>query len=74
MKAIAVGNFKINCLAVLDEVQTSGESVLIPKHGKPLAKMVPAVKSLDDIFGFMDGKGVIVGDVVSPVLEMNGGF
>jgi prevent-host-death family protein len=69
MKKMAAGTFKVHCLAVMDEVQSKRESVLITKRGKPVAKLVPADKEADDIFGFLAGKGRITGDVVSPVFS-----
>ena len=67
MKTMAAGQFKNRCLAVMDEVQQSGEPVLITKHGKPVAKLVPAEKSAEDIFGYMAGKAQIVGDIMSSI-------
>ncbi len=52
MKKMAAGAFKANCLAVMDEVQAKHETVVITKHGKPVAKLVPAGPQVDDIFGF----------------------
>ena len=69
MKKMAAGSFKIHCLAVMDEVQAKRESVLITKHGKPVAKLVPADKNSDDIYDFLVGKGAAVGDIVSPVIS-----
>jgi antitoxin (DNA-binding transcriptional repressor) of toxin-antitoxin stability system len=54
----------------MDEVQAKKETVLITKHGKPVAKLVPVSGEKDDIYGFMAGKGKIVGDVVSPALAL----
>jgi prevent-host-death family protein len=68
MKTMAAGVFKANCLAVMDEVQAKRETVVITKHGKPVAKLVPVDSQVDDIFGFLRGKGKITGDVVSPAL------
>lgn len=67
MKQIAAGEFKIHYLAVIDEVQATGESVLVTKHGRPVVKLVPAKASEEGIFGYMAGKGKIVGDIISPV-------
>ena len=69
MKKMAAGSFKIHCLSVMDEVQAKRETVLITKHGKPVAKLVPVDADKDDIFGFLQGKGSIPGDVVSPALS-----
>jgi antitoxin (DNA-binding transcriptional repressor) of toxin-antitoxin stability system len=52
----------------MDEVQARRQPVLITKHGKPVAKLVPIENEKDDIFGFMKDKVVILGDVVSPAL------
>ena len=68
MKKMAAGAFKANCLAVMDEVQAKRITVVITKHGKPVAKLVPVESKGDDIFGFLRGKGTITGDVVSPAL------
>jgi len=70
MKKMAAGAFKVHCLAVMDEVQSKRESVLITKRGKPVAKLVPVDPKTDDIFGFFKGKGTITGDVVSPALTL----
>ncbi len=69
MKKMAAGFFKIHCLAVMDEVQAKRETVVITKHGKPVAKLVPADKSTDDIYNFLAGRGAIAGDIVGPALS-----
>jgi antitoxin (DNA-binding transcriptional repressor) of toxin-antitoxin stability system len=43
--------------------------VVITKHGKPVAKLVPITKDTDEIYNFLAGKGAVVGDVVSPALS-----
>ncbi len=68
MKKMAAGVFKANCLAVMDEVQSKRETVVITKYGKPVAKLVPVESEGDDIFGFLRGKITITGDIVSPAL------
>jgi prevent-host-death family protein len=70
MKTMAAGSFKAKCLAVMDEVQAKRETVIITKRGKPVAKLVPIETEADDIYGFLAGKGTIIGDVVSPVLSL----
>lgn len=70
MKKMAAGAFKSKCLKVLDEVQAKREAVIITKRGKPVAKLVPVDTNPNEIFGFLAGKGIIVGDVVSPVLSL----
>lgn len=69
-KKIGAGAFKANCLAIMDEVQAKKQAVIITKRGKPVAKLVPVTEEKDDIFGFLQGKVTIVGDVVSPALTL----
>jgi prevent-host-death family protein len=69
MKKMAAGAFKANCLAIMDDVQAKHETIVITKHGKPVAKLVPVEPQGDDIFGFLRGKVTITGDVVSPTLS-----
>ena len=68
MKTMPAGSFKVHCLRVMDEVQSRREAVVITKRGKPVAKLVPVEQEADDIFGFLEGKGTITGDVVSSAL------
>jgi prevent-host-death family protein len=68
MKTMAAGKFKVHCLAVMDEVQSKREGVIITKRGKPVAKLVPVGNEKDEIYGFLKGKGKILRDIVSPVL------
>jgi prevent-host-death family protein len=63
------GEFKSKCLAVMDEVQAKSESVIITKHGKPVAKLVAVDSSPDEFYGSMKDKGRVVGDVVSPAFR-----
>jgi prevent-host-death family protein len=69
MKTIPAGEFKTNCLALMDEVKNKRETVVITKFGEPVAKLVPLNTEADDIFGFFSGKGSVTGDIVAPVLS-----
>jgi prevent-host-death family protein len=64
------GEFKTHCLSVMDQVFRSGESVLITKHGKPVAKLVPAESEAEEIFGYMAGRVKVVGDIVGPITPL----
>lgn len=68
MKTIPAGQFKVHCLAIMDEVQAKRQAVVITKRGKPVAKLVPIENEKDDIFGFFKGKIKVTGDIVSPAL------
>jgi prevent-host-death family protein len=68
MKKMPASEFKARCLAVMDKVCATGESVVITKHGKPVAKLVPMKRTADDIFDLMADEVKIVGDIESPVV------
>jgi prevent-host-death family protein len=70
MKKMAAGTFKAHCLAVIDEVQAKKQTVVITKHGKPVAKLVPVMGEKDDIYNFFAGRGQITGDIVSPAISL----
>jgi antitoxin (DNA-binding transcriptional repressor) of toxin-antitoxin stability system len=69
MKTMSASVFKTNCLAVLNEVKTNRVTVVITKHRKPVAMLIPVKTAADNIFGFFRNRGRITGDVLSPVLS-----
>jgi len=71
MKTMPAGVFKTNCLAVMDEVKAKRETVVITKHGQPVAMLVPVKAAVDDIFGFFNKQGRITGDVIAPALSLD---
>jgi prevent-host-death family protein len=42
MRAIPASEFKAKCLALLDEVAETRETLVVTKRGKPVARVVPA--------------------------------
>jgi prevent-host-death family protein len=69
MVTINASEFKAKCLAILDEVAGTGETVVILKRGRPVAQLVAPV-STDSRYPQDDLKGSvrITGDVIGPVL------
>jgi prevent-host-death family protein len=63
---IAAGEFKTKCLKLLDEVAEKRETLVITKHGKPVAQIVP-MPAKKNIIGAMRGSVLWEGDIVSPV-------
>ena len=66
---MSASEFKAKCLAVLDRVRSTGHGVVITKHGKPAAEVVPLRETRsrfpqEDLAGTVQ----ILGDVVSPAL------
>jgi prevent-host-death family protein len=73
MQKIPAAQFKSQCLALMDQVAESGQPVVVTKHGKPVVQIIRAKPEDDDIFGFLAGKGRIVGDIENtiPVSDWN---
>ena len=72
-KIVKASEFKAKCLALMDEVARTGESVVITKKGHPLVELVPhKSKARKDPFGILKGELVITGDIMSPIdIEWN---
>ena len=70
MKEINATEFKAKCLAILDEVNQTGQPVTILKRGKAVAQLVPPVPQTDQYpQQSLIGTVTIQGDIISPVLE-----
>ena len=41
-RTISAGEFKAKCLKLMDEINKSGEQIVITKHGRPVSRLVPA--------------------------------
>ncbi|HUF02180.1 MAG TPA: type II toxin-antitoxin system Phd/YefM family antitoxin [Gaiellaceae bacterium] len=41
MRSIPAARFKAQCLKLLDEVAETGETIVVTKRGKPVAKVEP---------------------------------
>jgi len=63
---IAAGEFKAKCLKLLDEVAETRETLVITKHGKPVAQLIPAPTE-GNIVGSMKGSVLWMGDIISPI-------
>ncbi len=67
---INASEFKAKCLAILDEVASTGESVTILKRGNPVAQLIPPVATTSKYpQDELRDSVVFKGDVVSPVLS-----
>ncbi|KAA0237135.1 MAG: type II toxin-antitoxin system Phd/YefM family antitoxin [Dehalococcoidia bacterium] len=63
-REVPIGEFKARCLALVEEVKSTGEEIVLTKRGKPVAKVVPVeTESWKDLIG-----GIVwQGDIVSPI-------
>ena len=73
MEEVAISEFKAKCLALLAQVQKTKKPIRITRFGKPVADVVPAAPAAKkgSWLGSMAGKMEIVGDIVSPVIDLN---
>ncbi len=67
MKQIGAAQFKQECLSVLDRL--SPEGIIITKHGRPVAKLIPVGADSASMIGSLKGKLKIHGDVLSTGLR-----
>ena len=66
-RLVKASEFKAKCLALIDEVASSGNTLVITKNGKPLVELVPHRSKKPDLFGVWKGKIKIKGDIISPI-------
>lgn len=67
VRQIPAGIFKAECLRLMDEVARRRAPIVITKHGKPVAKLVPVGEQVPEIFGCMAGTVTIHGDIIEPI-------
>jgi prevent-host-death family protein len=68
MRALKISEFKATCLAVVEQVDRTGEPVTILKRGRAVARLVPAASG--DLYpqDSLAGSVEVVGDIMAPVL------
>lgn len=68
MSTIQASEFKAKCLALMDQVARTGETIVVTKNGKPVAELRPhRPPRAKSIRGLHKGRIKILGDIVSPL-------
>lgn len=67
MRRIGAARFKEQCLALLDSLDSEG--LVITKHGKPVAKLIPIDTEFESAIGAFRDKIKVTGDILSTGLE-----
>ena len=67
MKTINASVFKAKCLGLMEEVNKSGEEIVILKNGKPISKLVPYKSRPQSLFGLHEGSVRSRDDLIEPV-------
>lgn len=63
-QSIPAGEFKAKCLQIMDEVNRLHHEVVITKHGKPVAKLVPYMPEKPKLFGKFKDQIKVTGDIL----------
>jgi len=66
-RTIPAGEFKAKCLRLLDEVERTGEELVVTKRGRPVARIVPTErpKTDEEILAHLRAMVVSMGDIES---------
>ena len=72
MQDVSISEFKAKCLGLIEQVHKTRQPLRITRHGRPVAEVIPAGPDRKRKFlGDMVGTGKIVGDIVSPVIDLD---
>jgi prevent-host-death family protein len=71
MRDVPISKFKAKCLGLIEQVHKTRQPLRITRHGVPVAEVVPIEPDRKREFvGDMIGTAEIVGDIVSPVIDL----
>ena len=63
VQTINASKFKEQCLSLLENLGPEG--IVITKHGKPVARLIPASSDCASLIGSMKGKIQVHGNILS---------
>jgi prevent-host-death family protein len=66
-RIVKASEFKAKCLALLDEVERTGDRLVITKKGRAVAELVPHKSAKRSRLGIWKGRVTIKGDIISPL-------
>lgn len=69
MSRMNVSKFKEQCLSLLENLDPEG--IVITKHGKPVARVIPASSDCADLIGSMKDKIKVRGNILSTGVKWN---
>jgi prevent-host-death family protein len=71
MKRVAAAKFKEQCLSLLDHLDEEG--IVVTKHGKPVARVLPMETASAELIGSLRGKIRVNGDLMSTGVKWSAG-
>jgi prevent-host-death family protein len=66
-RAVGATEFKAHCLELVSEVERLRTEIVITKHRKPVARLVPVAYAATRVCGALKGMILHEGDLVSPL-------
>jgi prevent-host-death family protein len=66
-REVGAAEFKARCLELMSEVERLGTEIIVTRHRKPVARLVPAQSKSRRFCGCLKGMIVHAGDLVSPI-------
>ena len=67
-RIIPAAVFRDQCLRLMDEINETGDRLIVTKHGNPVAVVGPARRDAGSLWGFMEGTTRILGDIDAPAI------
>lgn len=66
-REVGAAEFKARCLEFVSDVERLGTEVVITRHRRPVARLVPARAKTTRVVGALKGMVLEEGDLVSPL-------
>lgn len=66
-REVGAAEFKAHCLELMDHVDRLGVEIVITKHRKPIARLIPVEKTPVPFCGWLKGVVTYEGDLISPI-------
>lgn len=69
-RTIPAAVFRDQCLRLMDEINETGDRLIVTKHGQPVAIVGPARRDTGSLWGFMAGTTRILEDIERPAIPL----
>jgi prevent-host-death family protein len=66
-KTVTAADFKAHCLALLEKVRETRQSLVVTRHGRPVVEIVPYVAKSSESVNPLKGSILFQGDLISPL-------
>lgn len=66
-REVGAAEFKAHCLELVDEVERTKTELVITRHRKPVARLLPIAPQDERFCGSLKGMILEMGDVIAPI-------